>query len=146
MSALSHIATAHLEVPARDAFDFLADPLRLGHWSLGCMQTAPAGEDGVHSGRSLFDGSRAWFHVEADPAALRIVYHVGTRAVRRPRIEARIVPADVCGLPEGTCYASLIAWRDTGMDDARWHRLCTTHEAEILLIKAQAEAARTTPV
>jgi hypothetical protein len=25
------------------------------------------------------------------------------------------------------------------MDDARWRRLCLTHEVEVLLIKAQAE-------
>jgi hypothetical protein len=25
------------------------------------------------------------------------------------------------------------------MDDTRWHRLCATHETEILLIKGQCE-------
>jgi hypothetical protein len=144
MTSLSHIATARIEAPTRDVFAFLADPRRLGGWSLGCMETEPAGEPGVWRGRSLFDGARTHFHISADPETLRIAYHVGSATDRRPRIEARVVGPETCGLPPGTCYASLIAWRDAAMDEARWHRVCTTHETEVLLIKAQAEAARGT--
>jgi hypothetical protein len=31
----------------------------------------------------------------------------------------------------------LMAWRPAGMEEARWHRLCASHEAEILLIREQ---------
>ena len=139
MTSLSHIATARLAVPARAAFDFLADPIRLGRWSLGCMDAEPTDAPELYMGRSLFDESPTWFHIEAEPASWRIVYHVGTRASRRPRIAAQIVPAEVCDLPSGVCYASLIAWRTADMDDERWHRLCVTHETEILLIRSQCE-------
>jgi hypothetical protein len=30
-----------------------------------------------------------------------------------------------------------MAWRPAGMEDSRWHRLCTSHEAEILLTQEQ---------
>jgi hypothetical protein len=33
----------------------------------------------------------------------------------------------------------MTAWRPTDMLDARWHRLCVTHDTEILLIQAQLE-------
>ena len=141
MMALSHIATAHLRVPAPVAFDFLSDPMRLGRWSLGCMDTEPADMPGVYKGRSLFDGTSGWFHIVADAASGRIVYHVGSEAERRPRIEARVVPGADCEQAPDTCYVSLIAWRTASMDDARWHRLTTAHEAEILLIRSQCEAA-----
>jgi hypothetical protein len=42
----AHCVTALVNVPAAKAFEFLADPLSLGTWSLGCMRTralAPGG-------------------------------------------------------------------------------------------------------
>ena len=35
----AHCVTALVNVPAAKAFAFLADPLSLGTWSLGCMRT-----------------------------------------------------------------------------------------------------------
>ena len=140
MRGLSHIATARLDVPAHSAFDFLADPVKLGRWSLGCMQTEPTGQPGVYRGRSLYDGNPAWFEIEADPSDLSIAYHIGTPERRLPRIRAQVVRPEICGLPRGSCYASLIAWRCAGMDDERWARLCFAHETEITLIKAQCES------
>lgn len=139
MSDLSHIATAKLSVPAEAAFNFLTDPLSLGRWSLGCWATQITGVEGLYIGTSLFDKSEAWFHLEKDPAQLSVTFHVGSRLKRSPRIVARVVPGPVCGLGEGACYASLIAWRGADMDDARWERLRRAHEIEILLIKSQCE-------
>ena len=78
--------------------------------------------------------------IDARPDLMLVDYHLGAPGNLQPRISARVVPAAVCGLPEGTCYATLTAWRDAGMTDPRWQRLCATHEAEIWLIKAQIEA------
>lgn len=139
---LSHMATALVEAPAAEVFAFLADPIKLGGWALGAFDTRPAAEEGVYLGRSLFDGSTGALHIESDPATLSILYHVGTEAVRLPRISARVVPGATCGLPDDRCYASLLAWRPATMDDARWERLCRAHEVEILLIAAQCAAAR----
>ena len=141
MSDLSHAATLRVDVEATVAFDFLADPLRLGRWSLGCFDTRAAGSTGLYTGASLYDGAPAWFRIDADRARYLIDYHVGDAASQAPRISARVISGPVCGLPETTCYVTLTAWRTASMDDDRWARLCTAHNAEIWLIKTQIETA-----
>ncbi len=139
MTSLSHATTLRVDVQADVAFDFLADPLRLGRWSLGCFDTAPADTPGLFTGVSLYDGARGWFRIDADRARHLIDYHVGDATTQVPRVSARIIPGPVCGLPTMSCYVTLTAWRVAGMNDERWSRLCTAHEAEIWLIKAQIE-------
>jgi hypothetical protein len=141
MTDLAHATTLRIEVEAAVAFEFLADPLRLGRWSLGCFDTKPAELAGLYSGVSLYDGTRAWFRIDADPRRYIIDYHVGDTAEQVPRISARVIPGPVCGLGPGSCYVTLIAWRTARMDDDRWARLRSAHEAEIWLIKAHIEAA-----
>jgi hypothetical protein len=141
MTELCHAVTLQVDVAADAAFDFLADPLLLGRWSLGCFDTAPAGPPGLFAGVSLYDGARAWFRIDADRTRHIIDYHVGDSASQVPRISARVIPGPVCGLPATTCYVTLTAWRVAGMDDNRWSRLRTAHEAEIWLIKAQIESS-----
>lgn len=141
MSGLAHAATLRVDVAADAAFDYLADPLLLGRWSLGCFDTGSAGVPGLFTGVSLYDGARGWFRIDADRARRIIDYHVGDAASQVPRVSARVIPGPVCGLPETSCYVTLTAWRVAGMTDERWSRLCTAHEAEIWLIKAQIETA-----
>lgn len=140
MSDLAHATTLRIDVEAQVAFDFLADPLRLGRWSLGCFDTRAAGSTGLYTGVSLYDGSQAWFRIEADQARYIIDYHVGDAASQAPRISARVIPGSVCALPETSCFVTLTAWRTVDMDNDRWARLCTAHDAEIWLIKTQIEA------
>ncbi len=140
--ALSHCVTIAVDVPADAAFAFLADPVRLGDWSLGCMQTRPAGPPGVFAGRSLFDGSQGCVAIDAHPALGLIDFRVGPADALVHRISARTMPGPAMGLGPDRCLVSLIAWRPAGMAAPRWARLCATHEAEIHLIKAQIEAAR----
>ncbi|MGV0875901.1 hypothetical protein V6767_02005 [Martelella sp. FLE1502] len=137
----AHSVTAVIEVPAAFAFSFMADPIALGRWSLGCMNTRPTGDREIHAGTSLFDGSESHFAIDADLARLIVDYHVGEPGQLLPRISARVIKPEICGLPESYCALTLSAWRARDMDAARWHRLCATHETEILLIKAQCEAA-----
>ncbi len=142
---ISHSVSSLLEAPAAFAFSFMADPIALGGWSLGCMNTQPTGNGAVHTGFSLFDGRQAYFEIDADPERMIIDYRLGVPGRMEPRISARVLSADVCGLRPDQCYVTLTAWRTKAMDDARWHGLCVTHEAEILLIKSQCERAwRTT--
>ena len=68
MSNLAHAATLRIDVEARVAFDLLADPLRLGRWSLGCFDTRAVGSAGLYTGVSLYDGAPAWFRIDADQA------------------------------------------------------------------------------
>jgi hypothetical protein len=140
MNSLSHAATQRVDVAADVAFDFLADPLQLGRWSLGCFDTMAAGPPGLFTGTSLYDGARGWYRIDADRARHLIDYHVGDASALVPRISARVVPGPVCGLPPSSSLVTLIAWRVADMDDARWTRLCAAHDAEIWLIKAQLES------
>lgn len=140
-SRYCHCVTALVAVPAGRAFEYLADPVALGHWSLGCMQTQPTRDGQVYAGRSLFNGETNCVAIEAQPALLLIDYRTGTPGGRlAARISARVVPAETCSLPDDHCYVTLTAWRSPEVSDDRWRQLCAAHEAEIWLIKAQLES------
>lgn len=128
---IAHQASVLVEVPADDAFAFMADPVALGRWAIGCLETRPDGPEGVWTGTSIFDGGRSWLHIEADPARRQVEYHIGTQALRRPRIMARVVPRGAAA-----AIVTLLAWREPDMDDARWDRLVRSHELEVLIIQA----------
>lgn len=150
----AHCVTALVNVPAAKAFAFLADPLSLGTWSLGCMRTqaaksgavgaasASVAAAGPYTGTSLYDDSPASFDVRPHPELLLIDYLVGDAGNLKPRNSVRIIAADTCGLPEGLCYVSLMAWRPARMADDRWAQLCAAHDAEIWIIKARIEGSR----
>jgi enamine deaminase RidA (YjgF/YER057c/UK114 family) len=131
-----HVATAIVAASAEAAFAFMKDGLALGRWALGSFDTQ-ALENGVFRGHSLFDGAARFIRIEDDAAKLSITYHVGQDPERlQPRILATIEPG--AGTPP-ECRVSLIAWRDASMTDERWRHLTTTHETEILLVKALIE-------
>ena len=138
-TTLAHMTTQLVAAPAAAAFAFLRDPIRLGRWSLGCLDTAATDTPGLYIGRSLFDGGSGWFRIDADDAARNIDYLVGTPRHLVRRISARIIPGPDLGYADETCLITLAAWRPAEMDDTRWTRLCAAHEVEILLIKAQLE-------
>jgi len=151
---LCHTVTAEIAVPAESAFRYLADPVKLGLWALGCFDTHSTGTNGLYKGTSLFDGSEAWFRIETDPKRFlidyhvgdskqqlpRIDYHVGDSKQQLPRISTRIVPGPNYGQDAEHCMVSMMAWRTSDMSDHRWQRLCATHDAEILMIQAQLES------
>jgi hypothetical protein len=143
MNELAHACTALVEVDAKTAFAFLADPKALGGWALGCWD-AEVDRKGRFHGRSLFSGEETWGRLDADPARLLVDYLIGSRPGDLVlRISARVVPGPVAGRPEDVCLITLTAWRAAGMDDTRWRQLVAAHEAEILLIKGQLERSRT---
>jgi hypothetical protein len=140
----AHCVTALVNVTAAKAFEFLADPLALGTWSLGCMRTqsvksAAAATHGPYTGTSLYDDSPASFDVRPHPELLTIDYFVGDAGNLKPRNSVRIIAADTCDLPDAQCYVSLMAWRPARMADDRWAQLCAAHAAEIWIIKARLE-------
>ncbi|CAN5551116.1 hypothetical protein BH10PSE18_BH10PSE18_44690 [soil metagenome] len=154
-----HRASVLCDVPALQAFAFLADGFQLGTWALGAWDTQPVG-DGVVRGRSLFDDQPGWVRPVGDAARLRIDYHVGgAPEALTPRILATVepLPADSANSVDSNgadrCRVTPHAARDPGMDDARWLRLVRCHEVEVLLIQgrlaiaasaaARAEADRT---
>jgi hypothetical protein len=138
-SGFGHCVTELVNVAAHRAFDYLADPLKVGTWSLGCMRTQ-ASPPGSHFGFSLYDDSQVRLDIHAQRELLLIDYFVGAADPLRPRISVRIVTAETCDLEPTQCYVSLIGWRSSRMSQERWSQLCTAHEAEIWLIKARLEA------
>lgn len=136
----AHLASALVRVPADFALGRLADAAFVGGWSLGSMglrEVAP----GVYRGVSMFDGSAAHVDIRAQGALGLIDYGVGTAEARMPRIFIRVTPGVVLGHGAGECLVTLTALRAAGSEADRWARTCTTHETEILLIKAQLESA-----
>lgn len=142
----AHCASVWCQVPAQQAFAFLADGLALGQWALGAWHTVAVGE-GVVRGQSLFDDQPSWVRPVGDLARLTIDYHVGSSPTPCSRVSARWCKPESLGRGAGCCQVSLHAVRSPGMDDARWLRLVRCHEVEVLLIEARLalQAASTTP-
>lgn len=136
---IAHCATALVNVAAEKAFRFLADPLSLGTWSLGCVQARASGPGGPYVGVSLYNDSPTTFNISARPDLMLVDYLVGDNGALKPRISARIIEASTCDLADGQCYVSLLAWRPQTMTDDRWYQLCAAHDAEVWLIKARLE-------
>lgn len=140
MADLSHIVTKHVGVPPQFAFDFLKDPVTLGRWSLGCFQTEATENPEIFMGHSLYDGSKGWYSIKPDDALRSIDYLVGAENNLVHRISARVIAGPQLDYPEDSCLVTLMAWRSAGMNEERWARLCTAHEAESFLISSQIEA------
>ncbi|MEA2441000.1 MAG: hypothetical protein QOH76_2424, partial [Thermoleophilaceae bacterium] len=45
MSDVFHVATVEVAVPARAAFDYVADGIRQGEWTLGCVERERVADD-----------------------------------------------------------------------------------------------------
>ncbi len=136
---LCHTVSIEANVPAQQAFRYLSDPEMIGRWALGCFNTQPTERVGLYKGASLFDSSEIWVSVETDPQRLIIDYHIGDPDQQLPRISTRVVSGETYGRDSDHCIVSMTAWRPADMLDERWHRLCVTHDTEILLIQAQLE-------
>ena len=139
MKAVSDIASIDIEAPAEQAFAYVSDPRYLDRWSFGTWETTIA-DDGLVEGRSIFEGSRIWVRIDADPKRLLADYYLGaTPDDLAPRICARVVPGERLGSGPETCLLNLIAWRSESMDDAQWRRLKASHAFELELLKSQIE-------
>jgi hypothetical protein len=137
---LAHSVSSLCSAPARHAFAYLADPVRLGEWALGCWGAVASGA-GIVKGTSLFDGTDTFARPLPDDGNLLVDYEVGDdpqRLVRR--ITARVVPGDVLGEPPSRSLVVLTGWRAGWMDDERWRQLVVAHEAEVLLLRHRIEA------
>ena len=133
------LVSTRIDVPYDFAFAHLSDGRRLGRWALGSMDLEPQPEPGVWRGTSLFDGSVAEMEIRPHPDLGLIDFHLGPAGARVPRVSIRVTPGPDWGLPEASCLVAMSTWRAGWMDDARWHRTCTTHAAGALLFKAQIE-------
>ena len=137
---ICYTVSVEINLSAEKVFRYLSDPEKLGRWALGCFNTQSAGKEGLYKGISLFDGSETWVRIEADVKRLIIDYHVGDSDHQVPRISTRVMPGPAYGSDSTHCIVSMMAWRTKDMSDSRWHRLCVSHEAEILMIRSQIES------
>jgi hypothetical protein len=139
MSSLCQVASIELAVPAERAFAYLADGMKQGEWALGSWNRRQL-DDGLFAGTSLFDGSELVVRLTGYPEHLLVEYEVGPSADDlRPLVWARVVPGPVLGLEEGTCVATLAAWRPAGEPDERWERLGVAFATEVHMIKGRLE-------
>ena len=139
MNSLGHMVTRHVLAPGEWAFAYLTNPIKLGQWSLGCFQTFLDEQSGVHCGKSLFDGSQGWFKIDSEPSRMLVDYWVGTHDNLAHRISVRVIEGSSVAYDSGTCLVMMTAWKPASMGQERWERLCSSHEAEIWLIKEQIE-------
>jgi hypothetical protein len=136
---LCHAATAPVSAPAKQAFAFMADGVKLGRWALGCLDTKEI-EPGLFAGRSQFTGGIGYVRIAADPALLNVDYHVGAaRNALSHQNTARIIAGAALGRAADSCMVTLIAWRTAGMSDDDWRLICATHESEIYVVKSMIE-------
>ncbi len=142
-SQYAHLAAQIVAAPFDAVFDYMADPLKLGRWSLGCFGIAADPESGLYTGTSLYDGARGWVRIRADRASGLIDYHVGVPERLAPRIFCRVAAGEPLDYQPEMTLLTLLAWRAAAMSEERWQRLQAAHEAEIWLIKEQIESART---
>jgi hypothetical protein len=140
-SDLCYVVTAEVAAPARVAFDYLADPAKVGEWALGSYNAKPVG-GGIYEGTSLLDGSKTLFRTDADARRLLVDYLVGGDAAHLVmRISVRVVPGELLESGPEHCLASMTAWRPAGFDARRWSRLQAFHDAEIHILRERIEAA-----
>lgn len=134
-----HAVSRLCRAPAQEAMALLSTATGLARWNLGLWHTQEQ-SPGWLSGRSLFGGGRGLAQVQVDLARGCVDYRVGSDAQQLvPRIQARVQLGAELGYSDDSCVVTLMAWRSADMDDARWRRLCATHEVEIDMIRAELE-------
>ena len=105
---LCHSSTIVVNASASIAFDYLSDGVAQGEWTLGSMERRKL-EEGLYSGKSIFDGAELYIRIDADAERLVIYYHVGGDVDNlQARNIVRIVPGAVVGREDNICLVTLL--------------------------------------
>ena len=135
----AHVASIEVAVPAKRAFDYLADGKKQGEWALGSWNRRPVGA-GLFAGSSLFDGRELLIRLDAHPELLLVEYHVGRSAeTLSPLVWGRVVPGPAVGLAEDRCIVTLIVWRSAADSPETWELLGHSFPTEARMIKGRLE-------
>lgn len=135
----AHCASVRVPVPARVAYDFMADGMQQSNWALGSWNRRPYRDD-IFAGDSLFDGKELLVRLVGNPDLLLVDYYVGDDPDDLRRlVEARIVPGKELGLDPGSSVVTLVTWRDTSVSDEQWELTYHVWRTEIHLIKGLLE-------
>lgn len=138
---LCYVVTAEVAVPARFAFDYLADIGKLPEWAVGLVRPQPV--DGkTMTGEALFDGSKFAVRLDVDSTRLMVDYLIGPKVEAAVmRNSARVVPGENFDRGDQVCLVTLAAWRSAKAENRRWQRASALHDVEIHLIRERLETA-----
>jgi hypothetical protein len=137
--SIAHSVSIVLAVDADTAFEFMASGMNQTYWALGSWARVDEG-DGVVSGTSLFDGSKLYIDIKADPKLRLIDYYVGVeKEALHHGVEGRVMAGEPLGHGPGSCVVTLTVWRGAADTDASWQRTCRAFEIEVYLIKGRLE-------
>ena len=138
--AYCHSCTCEVAATAEQAFAYMSDGMKQGEWTFGSWNRRHAGEN-IFVGTSMFDNKDTYIKIDADPERLLIYYHIGPDPEHlQARNMVRIVPGPQIGCEADMCLVTLLAWRSSFMNDARWKQLCVSHETQMFIIKTRIEA------
>jgi hypothetical protein len=138
-TSIFHSAAVEAHADWEFSFDYLADPLNLGKWALGCFNTTATDTPDLVVGKSLVSGAKVWVKIVPSKSTGVIDYHVGTEDILAPRVSVRVIPGSSGGRNPDHSLITLQGWRAVEMDDDRWKVTCTSHEVEVLIIKSLIE-------
>lgn len=134
-----HSSSILVSVPARQAFELMADGVKQGQWAWGSWQRHEV-KPGLFVGTSVFDGKQTFVRLNVDPDRLQVDYDVGREADKMQfRNMSRVIPGGVLRHGKDTCVVTLLTWRLASQDDNAWQQISTVHEAEMYLIRGLLE-------
>jgi hypothetical protein len=137
----AHITSARVERSATDAIGFLTDPKNLKLWALTKGDVEILGSDLV-KGIATGDGSDVYVRIHNPENSNAVYYHVGgTPDQLAPRIMVQVMAGPHIDAHDNCCVVSMLAWRSTDWDDARWQALIDAHEIEIDQLKDLIEGS-----
>lgn len=127
-------ASIQCPVPPEFVKAYMLTPQYFDQWCLGCMKLQPSVND-TFRGESSFNGGVGYLKMFPSNENFNISYLIGGDPFLLNRlIVAQIVP-DHSFDNKGGSVISLVAWRNTDMDDDRWNQLKQCHQVEIQLIR-----------
>jgi hypothetical protein len=135
----SHCASIEVAVPARTAFEFMADGMKQNHWALGSQNRKPLG-DNVFVGQSSFDGSDLYVKLDSYPDLLLVDYSIGdTPDDLLPAVEARVRPGPWLGRDESVSVITMTVWKWPFAEEDEWRMHYHLWKTEMHLIKGAIE-------
>lgn len=135
----SHTASIEVAVPAKQAFEFMADGLKQSHWALGSVDRRALG-DGIFVGRSSFDGSDLYVKLDSYPDLLLVDYSVGDSPDDlTPEVEVRVRPGSWLGRDDSVSVVTMTIWKWAGVSDEEWAMHYHLWKTEVHLIKGAIE-------
>lgn len=137
---LTHCASVEVPVPARAAFEFMADGQKQTHWALGSWDRRPAGDDGLFVGVSRWDHTDLYVKLVSDPDLLLVDYYVGASPQTLGfGVSARIIPGEALGTGPDRSLITLLIWRTAHVSEEEWARTAYVWPTEVQLIKSRIE-------